>query len=251
MDQTFIIDDGTSFKQRVFDSSDEIKFIVEVIQALSQITDPELLMGRTCLAAWHLFPTSVVVLTTLKEGAFHFSKVVSHGKVVPMTTIYAAEVTNNGITPKDSLSTRVASMEKPVMWIEGGKNTLGRWYHDPSMLGVPWFDAEGTLCGTIIATFGDGHIPSESQVILFQTLAEAFSTSYSTAQKYQNAYKAGQAIEQEMIAHKLHDTAVQNVFSIQLKIKRILEREGISEALQSDLLDLSEMVRETQDDLRI
>jgi signal transduction histidine kinase len=85
---------------------------------------------------------------------------------------------------------------------------------------------------------------------LAETVADAFYKAYRNSQLYGQSILQGKVIEQERIARELHDTVVQNIFCIGLKLAELREDPALNSTNLAAIDRLRDMVGEIETRLR-
>lgn len=216
--------------------------LVHAIQDILVQVDPQSVLQQTGQHLSKLTNASAVIITQKEKQHF---KIISSYR-----THDASEDAVNKIAPKNSISSIVEQERKPVLWIKGESGEATEWLRYPSHVGVPIFDDQQGIFGSVVLAFESNATPPHEQIAMIEILADTLYLAYSKAVSFTESLALGQAIEKERIAQQLHDSVAQNVFSANITVQQALDASTQDDPVFKNLLDLKTMLLEIKDDIK-
>ncbi|MDR3052680.1 MAG: histidine kinase [Coriobacteriales bacterium] len=241
-ESAFVRDDGEQVTQEIYENSGLAASVATEVQSVFSSFDEDIIAQSIVQCAYRLLGANSSTLTERRGEWFYSRATCYQGAVYP-------EQKGRQI-PQTSISTLIAQTGKPVYWSTGGKNQLTEWLSWPNFFGVPVFDDDDELVGSLVVSYKEPPESLADRVFILEVLAAAWYKAHKNACTYRASLRKGRIIEQERIAQELHETAAQNLFSVGMKVTSLLQRDDLSSDLHTQLADLASMVNTANANLR-
>lgn len=154
--------------------------------------------------------------------------------------------------PEQSISSQVRKQHGRIQWQQGSKDfpVARGWLTLPCYLGVPVLDDNQELFATIVIGFCSIEDLNERNTILTEVFASTFYKAYRNAMIYNDSVLQGQAMEQERIAHELHDSVAQSLFFASLKLEDLCVDKSLDEKNHAVLRRVKVVLEDAEEQLR-
>jgi DNA-binding CsgD family transcriptional regulator len=184
MDQTVVVEDGLTYRRRVFPEWPFAATLARMVRELSGTNDPDRVARLTCLAVQELFDGAVVIITWFDRDGPRMYKVMSADhQETPLEEIDRAFAALGEM--KMPVSRSILKEGHPVLLLRSSSLKEDAWPHDATVFGVPWFDEGRHLAGAIVVSRRVDQEPTGEQVSSLQVVAEVFSVAFHAALRFQ------------------------------------------------------------------